>query len=162
MTARLPLALALLGPLCVAMIGIVGVATGERLGGAPFGGLVPRNSAEAAALASASDLLRFLRSGEDPHRVYDVRAEVISSAIARATTVEAAMWSRQLEMVQLLDREGAIPSGPERRALTCLAADLQIEEIVEYLAPDEIGDCESGVAIGRVAARTRVDGGDVE
>ena len=144
------------------MIGIVWVATGESVGATPFGGLVPRNSAEAAALGSPSHLLRFLGRGEDPHRVYDVRTEVISSAVARATTLEAAMWSRQLEMIQLLDREGAIPLGPDRRALACLAADLQMEEIVEYLVPEGTSDCESGVAIGRVAARTDVDGGDVE
>ena len=144
------------------MIGIVWVAVGERAGAAPFGGLVPRNSAEAAALGSASELLRFLRRGEDPGRVYDVRAEVISSAIARATTLEAAMWSRQLEMIQLLDRLGDLPSGPERRALACLAADLQVEDVVEYLAPEGISDCEVGAAIGRVVARTSGDGGDDE
>ncbi len=164
MTARFPLALALAlcGPLCVAMSGITWVAVGERAGAAPFGGLVPQNSAEAAALGSASELLRFLRRGEDPRRVYDVRTEVISSAIERATTLEAAMWSRQLEMIQLLDRGGAIPAGVERSALACLAADLQIEEVVEYLAPAGIRDCEFGVAIGRVAARTSGDGDDVD
>jgi hypothetical protein len=164
LTARFPraLVLALLGPLGVAMIGIAWVAVGERAGAAPFGGLVPRNSAEAAALGSASEFLRFLRRGEDPRRVYDVRTEVISSAIARATTLEAAMWSRQLEMIQLLDRLGDIPIGPERRALVCLAADLQVEDIVEYLAPGGISDCEVGAAIGRVVARMTGDGGDVE
>ena len=131
-------------------------------GAAPFGGFVLRNSADAAALGSTSDLLRFLRRGEDSHRVYDVRTDVMSSAIGRATTLQAAMWLRQLEMVQLLDRRVAIPSGLEGTALACLAADLQIEEVSEYLVPGGISDCEFGVAIGRIAARTSIDGGDVE
>ena len=65
-------------------------------------------------------------------------------------------------MIQLLDRLGNIPIGPERRALACLAADLRIEEVVDYLAPEGISDCEVGAAIGRVVARTSGDGGDVE
>ena len=161
MRVRFPLALALalLAPLCVATVGVVWVATGERVGAMPFAGLVPRNSAEAAALGSAGDLLRFLRRGEDPHRVYDVRTDIISSAIARATTLEAAMWSRQLEMIQVLDREGAIATEPERGALACLAADLRIEDVVEYLAPEGVGDCDPGQAMERVTARTSAAGG---
>jgi hypothetical protein len=146
-------------PVCVATVGIVWVAAGERAGAAPFAGLVPRNSAEAAALGRAGDLLRFLRRGEDPHDVYAVRPEVMSSAILRATTLEAAMWSRQIEMIQLLDREGDIDTDHERSTLACLAADLKIEDVVEYLAPGGIGDCEPGRALERVVARTSGAGG---
>ena len=155
MNVRFPvvLAMALLAPLGIATIGIVGVAAGERAGATPFAGLVPRNSAEAAGLGSAGDLLRFLRRGEDPHGVHAVRPEVISSAILRATTLEAAMWSRQLEMIQALDRAGAIEAD-ERLALACLAADLGVEDVVEYLAPQGVGDCEPGRALDRVVART--------
>ena len=162
MSVRFPLALAvaLLAPLCIATVGIVWVAAGERVGAAPFAGLAPRNSAEAAALGSAGDLLRFLRHGDDPHDVYAVRPDVISSAILRTTTLEAAMWSRQLEMIQLLDREGAIDTGHERRALACLAADLRIEDVVEYLAPEGVGDCEPGRTLEGVVARTRGAGGE--
>ena len=151
--------MALLVPLCIATVGIVWVAAGERAGAEPFAGLVPRNSAEAAGLGRAGDLLRFLRLGEDPHGVYEVRPEVLSSAILRVTTIEAAMWSRQLEMIQLLDRLGAIDTGRERSALTCLAADLKVDDVVEYLAPKGAGDCQPGEALDRVAARTRDAGG---
>lgn len=156
---RLALAAALLAPLCVAAAGIVWVAVGERTGASPFAGLEARNGAEAAALGRAGDLLRFLQRGEDPHDVYAVRPEVMSSAILRATTLEAAMWSRQLEMIQLLDREGTIDTDRERRALACLAADLKIEDVVDYLAPEGIDDCEPGQALERVVARTSGAGG---
>ena len=161
MTARLPfaVAVALCAPLCVAAAGLIWVAAGERAGATPFAGLVARNSAEAAALGRAGDLLRFLRRGEDPHHVYAVRPDVISSAILQATTVEAAMWSRQLELVQLLDREGVLGDGDERHELACLANDLRVDDVVEYLAPAGIGDCEPGHALERVVARTSEAGG---
>ena len=155
MTTRLPLActIALLIPLCAATAGLVLVTAGERVGAAVFAGVAPQNSAEAAGLASAGDVLRFLRKGEDPRQVYAVRPEIISSAVRRATTLEAAMWSRQLELVQLLDRQGAFDQG-ERAALACLAADLRIDDVVEYLAPDGTGHCEAGKALERVLARS--------
>ena len=156
MTTRLPLAcaVALLVPLCAATAGIVLVTAGERAGLAPFAGLEPQNSAEAAGLADAGDVLRFLQKGEDPRQVYTIRPEIISSAVRRATTLEAAMWSRQLELVQLLDRRDAFDQD-ERAALACLGADLRVDDIVEYLAPDGTGYCEPGEALERVHARSR-------
>ena len=156
MTVRLPvaIALALLAPIAVATVGVLAVAAGERAGASPFAGLVPRNSAEAAGLGRAAELLRFLEAGEDPHAVYPVRPEILSSAIRRATTVEAAMWSRQVEMIKLLEREGAVGGGEERSALACLAADLRVDDVVEHLAPEGLHGCEPGQALALVTART--------
>ena len=161
MKLRLPAAIAaaLLAPVCIVTAILVWLSAAERVGARPFAGLAPRNSAEAAALANAGELLRFLGRGEDPHAVYPVRPEVISSAILRATTVEAAMWSRQVEMIKLLDREGIIRDD-ERGALTCLAEDLQIEDVVEHLAGEGGGNaCQPGRALARVASRTGMEGG---
>jgi hypothetical protein len=156
---RLPfvMSMSLLVPLCAATAMITSIVVGERLGARPFAGLQAQNSAEAAALAHAGDVLRFLEMGEDPHAVYPVRPEVISSAILRATTVEAAMWSRQVEMIKLLDREGIIRDH-ERASLVCLAVDLQVDDVVEYLAPTGVHACEPGQALAGVVARTRTAG----
>lgn len=143
--------LALLTPLVLAMLWIAWVAAAERIGTPVFSGLIPRNSAEAAGLGLASELLRFLRQGDNPDRVYDVRPEVISSAILRVTVPEAAMWSRQLELIQLLDREGALGASQDRAVLACLAVDLQLDDVAEYLGAN---GCEPGKALERVAART--------
>ena len=161
MTIRLPvaIALALLAPIGVATVGVLTVAAGECVGATPFAGVVPRNSAEAAGLGRAAELLRFLKAGENPHVVYPVRPEILSSAILRATTVEAAMWSRQVEMIKLLEREGAIDGSEERAALACLAADLKIDDVVEHLAPEGVSGCEPGQALARVTARTSSAGG---
>jgi len=156
MTTLLPLActVALLVPLCIATAGLVLVTAGERAGAAPFAGTAPQNSAEAAGLASAGDVLRCLRMGEDPRHMYVVRPEIISSAVRRVTTLEAAVWSRQLELVQLLHRQAALDRG-ERAALACLAVDLEVDDVVEYLAPDGTGHCEPGRALQLVLARSR-------
>jgi hypothetical protein len=110
-------------------------------------------------LADAGGVLRFLRHGENPHAVHPVRSEIISSAILQATTVEAAMWSRQVEMIKLLDREGIIGGDDQRASLACLADDLHIDEVVEYLAPGGASSCQPGQAFARVTARTHSGGG---
>ena len=160
MNIRLPIAVAvaLVAPIGLATAGIAWVAAGERAGVHPFAGLTPQNGAEAAALADASGLLRFLRRGEDPHAVHPVRPDVISSAILRATTVEAAMWSRQVEMIKLLEREGVIHGDEQRASLACLAVDLHIDDVVEYLAPEGANSCQPGQALARVTARTHSAG----
>jgi hypothetical protein len=145
---------ALTVPLAAAAVMLLVVAAGERLGATPFSGMVPANSAEAAGMGSAVHVIRLLRMGEDPNRVYSVRPEIISSAVLKATTLEAAMWSRQIELVQLLDREGAIVGDDRRRELACLAADLRVEDVVEYLSPEGVAHCDPGKAFERVLART--------
>lgn len=149
--------IAVLAPLCVAAAGMAWVAGAERAGFSPFAGVIARNSAEAAALGRASEVLRLLRQGEDPRQVYPVRPDIISSAVRRATTLEAAIWSRQAELVELLDAHDAIGAG-DRDALACLAVDLQVEDIVEYLAPGGTTHCEQGKAMARVIARTTETG----
>ena len=105
--------------------------------------MAPANIAEAAGLANASEVLRLLRSGEDVSVVMPARPEIISSAIPRISALEAAVWSRHVELVHMLDEEGVI-LGDERRRLACLAADLQIGDIVKYLSPKAPPACVAG------------------
>jgi len=148
------IAAALLAPLGLVMLCLVTVAAVEGAGGTAFGAMPPRNLAEAAAIGRADDVVRRLRLGEDRDRVYDLRPEAISSAVLKATPIEAAMWSRQRQMIVLLDHEGAIRSAEQRRELACLAADLELGDIVEYLSTDAALQCRSGEIRDRVLART--------
>lgn len=145
---------ALVGPLVATTAAMTWVAAGERAGYAPLAGFTPANAAEAAALGNAVQLARFLRQGEDVHRVHPLRPEVISSAVLRATTLEAAMWSRQVDLVEFLEREGAITAA-DRPGLACLAGDLEIEDVVALLAPQGTASCVPGEAMARVTARTK-------
>jgi hypothetical protein len=146
---------ALVTPVVLATALVAWIAAGERLGGAPLAAIPPANSAEAAAMGAAAEMLRLLRSGNDPNRVSPIRPELISSAVLRATTLEAAVWSRQVQLIELLDREGAIVGADARRHLACLALDIGVDDTAEYLWPDAASQCEDGSALERVLERTR-------
>jgi hypothetical protein len=157
MTRRMCVIAALTLPLAVATLVTMLIAAGELAGAAPFARLVPRNSAEAAGMGYAADVIRLLESGEDPTRVQPLRPEVISSSVTRATTVEAAVWSRQLELVQVLEERGAITPA-ERPALACLADDLDADDVADYLWPAGVDGCEPGAAVEAVEARSPAHG----
>ena len=141
----------LLGPLLVGAAIASVVVIGELGGRSPFSDGGVRNSAEAAYVGDASAVIRFLRRGEDPLRLYPVRPELLS--VAQVSTLEAAAFSKRWEMVWLLEDEGAIV-GAARGELTCLADDLDARDIVSYLAPNGV-ECEPGETLGRIMARTR-------
>jgi hypothetical protein len=113
---------------------------------------VYRNSAEAAAAGDAARALRFLRMGHNPTRIQPVRPHLISPDVLQVTTLEAAMWSRQIDLIRALDREGAIVDPDQRRDLACLAFDLDLLDAQRYLAADVT--CERGAAIKRIIERS--------
>jgi hypothetical protein len=115
----------------------------------------PRNIAEAAGMATASEVLRFLRAGADPNAVMDVRPEVISSSITKVSAVEAAIWGREVALVRLLDRQGAIAGVDRRRYLACLSDALKAEDIARYLAPQGTHGCTSEETVTLIEARSR-------
>jgi hypothetical protein len=41
-----------------------------------------------------------------------------------------------------------------RHHLACLASDIRLDEVVEYLAPDGLGSCGPDEGLARVRART--------
>jgi hypothetical protein len=130
------------------------LAVGERSGVTVLGGVKARNAAEAAGLGHSGEVLRFLRLGDDPRTVYPVNPDIISSSVQRATPLEAAIWSRRVSMIRMLDREGMLGAADVRRDLACLALDLRVEDIVEYLAPEGASWCTPDAAADAVIART--------
>jgi hypothetical protein len=147
--------LAMAGPAVLATIMIVAFSGFELLGRTPFAVGPFRNVAEAAGMGAASDVLRMLGNGEDPNRVMPVRGEIISSSVKQATALEAAIWSRRLELLELLDRRGAIVDMQTRRHLACLASDLSATDIAEYLSRHASPDCVRGHELDVVLDRTR-------
>lgn len=146
-------------PVVTAFAWVGWIAAGERAGINPFSAPPFRNSAEAAAAGDPAGMMRLIRMGDDPTRVHRICCELISSQVQYATTLEAAIWSRRIESIHLLDREGAIIGADERRQLACLAADLDMPDASAYLAPGHT--CVRGAAIEQVMARTReVNGTD--
>ena len=149
------IAVAVAVPLVGVTIYLGAIAAAERAGGTWSAARAPANLAEAAGSARADLVVRFLREGQDPARVYPLHPDVISSIVRHATALEAAIWSRRLPLIELLDREGALPEGADRRALACLAADIEVDDVVAYLSPDGAAACMPGEALEGVLARTR-------
>jgi hypothetical protein len=143
-------------PVIVMTTGIVGFIISESGGHTPFSYGPPQNIAEAAAWSGAADMLRRLAGGEDPTQIQPIRAEVLSSAIRQITALEAAVWSRQIALVQLLDKRGVIV-GDERRRLACLAADINAADIRDYLSMPEPPVCQPQQVYDEVLARTKKD-----
>lgn len=151
-------ALALAVPIAAATLTMSALAVLEQRWPETAKARQPANLAEAAASGHAADAIRRLRLGDNPHRIYTVREHIISSEITRATTAEAALWSRRIELVRLLDEEGAIPGGEDRRALACLALDLQLPEIADYLTGGQGARCVPQQAFDRLRTRTASGG----
>jgi hypothetical protein len=157
-SALLGVAVAL--PVLLATFAVLTFAGLELLGNTPFSYGPERNVAEAAALGRASEVLRLLGAGQDPNRVWEIRRDMISSTITRVTALEAAIWSRRAPLIRLLDQHGAIVDAETRRHLTCLANDLPVQEIVEYLSPKGPPDCVPGQAVNAVIERSREHASD--
>jgi hypothetical protein len=160
MTNRPSLAhIVLAAPLLAVTLGLAWV-TARELAGKTERMLGPLNSAEAAAANNAPAVLQRLRLGDNPTRVYPVRPEIISSLVQHATTLEAAVWSRQISMIRLLEREGAIVDSDMRHHLACLAQDIGATDIAHYLEPKR--QCDPQAAMKQVMARTPRDEEDDE
>lgn len=133
------------------------VAAAERSGHSLLSNGGPLNAAEAAAIGDASTVLRFLAFGESPVQVQPVRPEFISADVPLATTLEAALWSRQPGLLKLLDERHAIVGEAERHHLACLANEIKAPDLVEYLAPAGLAPCGADMGFARLIARANAD-----
>ena len=115
----------------------------------------PANLAEAAGMGTLPEVLRFIWEGADSTRVENVRPDIISSEITKVTAPEAAIWARRVQLVRLMEREGAFGGEADRPHLACLARALQVAEIVEHLAPQGSPDCDPERTIAQIVARGR-------
>jgi hypothetical protein len=153
MPKAVALALAVPGLLATLLVAVFVVM--DMSGHTPLAYEPPSNLAEAAGMGLGADVLRFLRQGQDPRNVFDVRPDIISSSITRATGLEAAIWSRSARLVRLLERHGALDDQHTRRHLTCLARDIRADDLAAYLAANHPIDCAPGEASRLVEARSR-------
>jgi hypothetical protein len=153
---RLPrsLVLATVGPAVIGAILLMAFVVAELAGSSAFIHRSPQNLAEAAAVADAAAVLRRLRAGEDPSALVLVHPEVISSSVTRVNALEASIWGREIELVKLLDREGAIDA-TQRTYLACLSQGLGADAITEYLAPNGTDGCDADETLARIQARSQ-------
>lgn len=127
-------------------------ATAVMLGGLPFGidplwRVEPLTLAEAAALRDNGEVVRLVRSGQDPNRPATVRAEVLGDREVTATPLEAAVGIDRADIIQVLLENGATLDVSTWPHLMCLAASVEADEAKEFLEqrrPDDAvaADCE--------------------
>lgn len=147
-------ALVLSMPIVLALAAVPTIALADRAGLGSWSAARPRNIAEAAAMGRPAGVVRFLLSGEAPTRVYEIRPEIIAPTVRLVTAFEAAVWSGQLDILRLLDRESALPDAVARRSLACLSLDLDQPNLAASLAPASLTACEPGRSLALLTART--------
>jgi len=149
------LAVSVATPIVLATVAVLAFSGLEIAGRTPSAIGPPRNIAEAVGMGAPSEVLRLLDFGDDPNRVLSVRREIISSTITRVTALEAAIWSHHREMMELLDRRGAIVDADTRQHLICLTKDVGDADILAYLSGGREVECEQGRALAMVEERSR-------
>jgi hypothetical protein len=150
LTWRLILILPYLAVTLAAVVMIVG----ERLELRPMLAGRPRNPAEAAVRIDAADLKRFQLAGIDASRLYEIRPGLSDDRVLQATPMEAAVLSRQIKLLKLVETGTPPPDAETLRRLECLAEDLRAHDIVEYLTHGSPApSCEDGATIALLRKR---------
>jgi hypothetical protein len=150
-----PQAVAAAVPAATGMLLVALFIASEIAGHTPLAYDLPRNIAEAAGMGNGSEVLRMLREGQDPNAIVSISPDIISSSITRVTAIEAAVWGRRVQLLRLLEREGAIRSGETREYIACLATLARVEAIVEEFAPGGVHDCDEEEVTRRLEERSR-------
>jgi hypothetical protein len=88
--------------------------------------------AQAAQGGDTASVFRMLSAGSDPNAAGPVRLDRRPDAVT-LTPLEAAVESRQVEVVQLLMKMGAHVSDSDRVRLACLADAVDASEVASYL-----------------------------
>jgi len=146
---------AFVAPVVAASALVVSFVAFDMAGAPPLSYRMPTNMAEAAGMGSGWEVLRRLRDGEDPNAVQPVGPDVISSSIRRVSAVEAAVWGRRVQLLRLLEREGAIQGDETKRYLACLATIARVPAIVEHFAPGGASGCDEDRVLRQLEARAR-------
>ena len=81
--------------------------TASRTGTHPIWNVEPQSLAEAAALRDGPAIVRYIERGADPDQPGDVRAGIVSDEPRTMTPLQAAIASRDRDIVQLVRDEGA-------------------------------------------------------
>ena len=86
---------------------------------------------EASRNGDIAEAYRLVNAGSNPNQSSAVRLD--SGVVATLTPLEAAVESRQVEVLQVLVHAGARASEGDRQTLVCLAAAVNAPEVAEYL-----------------------------
>jgi hypothetical protein len=143
MSRLVPIVVASIPAVGLALFGLV--ATIEPIWGA---GVWPPDDvtlAEAAATRNMGEAARLIGLGHDPNRRERVRAGMLADGELHLTPLEAAVWVKRRDVVQLLIESGAVTEGEELAVLRCLAdrnQDGETGDFLRSLSPAPWPECE--------------------
>jgi hypothetical protein len=98
---------------------------------------------EAAALGHAARVLELIARGQHPNDRFPVRPSMMDTGGRELVPLEAAVLGRHAELVRLLRRSGATPSGPR---IVCLAR-ARLPEVLPDLGAESTAPADSPVDI---------------
>ena len=131
------------------------VVFGERIGLEPLSAGRPGSPAEAAARGNLPELARLSQFGVDPRRIYPIPPSYTDFSISAATLAEAAVLSKNVGVVQYVERLGLVPNADIHATLVCLARDIAADEVMRHLTATAASPaCTRGAAIAALRART--------
>ena len=122
------------------------------------------NLSEAIALKNRGAAFMLLETGANPNQRYLVRAEIIMGYAVSVTPLQATMFTREIDLFELLANYGARMTGEESRFLYCLALDVGARELSEAIlrtagTSGESFECQPEAAVDRIRAQ-RVERGE--
>jgi len=93
------------------------------------------NLSEAAAARDLGEIVRLIGASEDPDAARDVRPGFVAATAVRATPLEAAVASKDVESVRILLMNGATMTDGVWQHLRCSAADDEMREFLDRRRP---------------------------
>ena len=130
-------------PIVLAITAVYTLAD-AAVGGDPFWHEPQLTMSEAAAMKDRATMQRLIWAGVDPDAPARVRADILKSHDIVVTPLEASVGTRTPTAMQFLLEHGARMDRHEQDVVTCLAAEDDAKEILDYLAkrfPGERPDC---------------------
>lgn len=128
----LPWCVAMPPAIVAVMFALSGVAA--LLGGRPL--IWPQQDitlAEAVGLRDQGEAVRLIVSGADPNRRYAVRNVFRDDETLAMSPLEAAVVTREVYMVELVENYGGVIDARNGAVLQCLARALDVEDVRQFI-----------------------------
>ena len=132
---RKPVLLALAAPACLVTASLAAWLVLTLIDTHPMWRQPEMNLSEAAAARDLGEIVRLIEASEDPDAARDVRPGFLAETAIRATPLEAAVASKDVESVRILLMNGATMTAGVWHHLRCNAEDDEMREFLDRRRP---------------------------
>ena len=138
---RNPVPMALAAPGCLVTAGLIAWLVLAPFDRHPMWVQSEVNLSEAAAARDLGEIVRLIEASENPDVARDIRPGFLAATTVRATPLEAAVASRDVESVRVLLMNGATMTGDVWHHLRCNTEDDEMRDFLDRRRPAEALDC---------------------